>query len=191
MGQRSDERFQRSLERGRLGELLTVSWLQSRGCGVVPCYDFCGSNGEKAPRLQFKDNGLVIPDLDVCSNGKRWWLEVKTYRAPAWNARNRCLVHGITSRLRKQYDLVSVATGTDVLIAVLEVESGVLLAAQLGLLEDWPCMCAGCRAGKECTIGWRGIKAGSYWPRASMAERVRFDDAQMAPIRSAWTEAAA
>jgi hypothetical protein len=48
----------RMFERGRRGEFLVAKLLQSRGWGVVPCYDYSGSDGKKAPRLMFERRAL-------------------------------------------------------------------------------------------------------------------------------------
>jgi hypothetical protein len=191
--------FEEALELGNMGERLVVALLQSRGCGVIPSYDFSGKHGEKAPRLTFKGFGLVIPDLDVCKTGTRKWLEVKTYRGPADNRRYKTKVHGIPKRLADDYAAVEAQTATPIYIAVLELDSGELLVARQSILTIWPCQCRGCAG----AAGWCGapIKRGVYWPRDNdpsadpprrgMSLLHRFSDDELRPIRDRWPRLAA
>lgn len=176
--------FSEALAFGRMGELLVSRWAQESGCGVLPCYDFSGSDGAKAPRLMFKGGGLVIPDLDLCRDGRRWWLEVKTYHGPAINRRRKCEVHGIPDRLFASYAAVEVASGTPVYLAVLELDSGTLLVASLSSLSplSFGCQCGCLEGAGTCRAP---IKRGRYWPRTSMSARHHFTSEELAPIRAA------
>lgn len=181
--------FAEALAFGRMGELMVSEWAQRSGCGVLPCYDFSGSDGAKAPRLMFRGGGLVIPDLDLCRDGRRWWLEVKTYHGPAYNRRKRCDVHGFPDRLFQSYSNVEKASGTPVYVAVLELDSAALLVASLSSLapHSFGCQC-GCLDGASCRAP---IKRGRYWPRSRMSERHRFSETEMAPIRETHARRAA
>jgi hypothetical protein len=177
--------FHEAVEFGRLGECFVVAWLQTRGYGVIPSYEYTGKNGEKAPRLLFQNAALTIPDLDVCKAGARSWLEIKTYHGPAVNTRRGALVHGIPSRLARDYSAVEKETGTPVFIVVLELDVGALLASRLATLTPmWPCTCAYCeqRGPGPCQSP---IKEGVYWPRAAMQRLHRFSDSDLKDIRAA------
>jgi len=176
--------FEAQLALGNMGELLVSRWLQSQGCGVLPGYDFSGGDGEKAPRLHFSDGGKVIPDLDVCRSGGRFWVEVKTFWAPAHNRSRGMMVHGVKARLLNEYAEVERATGTPVFVFVLEVESGVLLSAALKSINrvGFACQCGGCRQGRCFSVP----RAARYWPRSAMAPRHQFSEAEMSPLRTDW-----
>lgn len=151
------------------GEMIVAAWLKFRGNGIIPSYDYTGTNGDKAPRLVFQSGGLVIPDLDVCHNGNRAWFEVKTYHGPAENKRHNCLVHGVEKRLYDDYLKVEKETGSTVYIVILEYKSGELLIARLRKIETlWPCQCSACAANKPQRCQGIGIKRGIYWPRSEM-----------------------
>ena len=179
----------RSLALGHAGERLVVSFLNARGSGVIPSYDFTGSDGQKAPRLMFSAHGLVIPDLDVSKDGIRSWLEVKTYHGPARNEREDCLVHGIERRLFDQYLGVEQATGTPVWIGVLEYLSGEFLIARLRSLKNvWPCMCPPCRNAAPRHCYSRGVQNGMYWPKRDMQLLHVFSDDDLVEIRTLATK---
>ncbi|MFN7134036.1 MAG: hypothetical protein ACK4N5_18305 [Myxococcales bacterium] len=178
--------FESRLELGRLGERLVVEFLKSRRSGVVPSYDYTGSDGNKAPRLQFATFGLIVPDLDVCREGTRQWLEVKTYAGPAWNRRRKTLVHAIPARLFADYVAVEKQSGSPVWIAVLELSSGELLVVRLAALDEpqsWGCECRAC-SGQEIGSCFAPMKRGRYWRRDAMKLLHTFTDAELQPLRS-------
>jgi hypothetical protein len=192
--------FDLALLVGNEGEKLVASFLKSRGAGIIPSYDFTGSDGSKAPRLMFEKRGLVIPDLDVCKEGvERIWIEVKTYHGPALNVRHNRSVHGITGRLFSDYQRVERESGTKVAIAVLEYESGALLYARQSSLTLLTCDCKRCAGAKPalyscqcppCSSGQPGqcfapIRSGVYWPRSSMSIWHTFNEHDLRPIRDA------
>jgi hypothetical protein len=184
--------FETGLAKGQLGEKLVASWLQGRGWGIVPLYDYSGRYGDRAPSLQFKANGHVLPDLDACRDGRRVWCEVKTYRSAAFNRSMEALVHGIPRRLFDAYSLVGAQSGSPVFIFVLEVESGELLVAKQSEIKLIPCQCGGCKLGGRCYVRDEkgGIHAGVYWRREDMTPAHQFTDDDMREIRAAWKAAA-
>jgi hypothetical protein len=191
---RREEEFRVSVDFGRMGERLVARWLQSRGWGVVPSYDYTGSNGDKAPRLMFETHGFSVPDLDACKDGARRWLEVKAYHGPGENERLRSAgkdarVHAIIKRHFNQYLEVERQTGTAVVLAILELDSGVLLKADLARLSRlvMGCQCQPCegRAEGRCRAP---IKNGVYWPRAAMFPWHQFGPVELRPIRQAHAE---
>jgi hypothetical protein len=181
--------FEQALSHGNLGEVVVSDFLKSSGAGVIASYDYSGADN-KAPRLMFKSKGLVLPDLDVCKEGTRFWLEVKTYHGPAHNRKHNTLVHGITRRLFDQYAEVSTQTGTPVFVAIVELDSGALLVADLKKLSPlWPCQCGGCKTEHGmCWVKSPGIKRGVYWARDLMVPKHMFAAAQIAHIRAAHAE---
>lgn len=181
MGKRGN--FEQRIARGRIGETMVAEWLKGRGWGVIPSYDFTGSDGCKAPRLMFEAHGLVIPDLDTCRDGKRCWCEVKTYRGPYFNRRLRCDIHGIPSGLFHDYLQVENQSGCPVYLFVLEVDSACLLAARLSSIQTHGCMCRGCATSNPCRAP---IKRGLYWPRSEMWGLHQFGDDNMLPLQEAW-----
>ena len=172
--------FEKNLLMGRAGELAVARFLQQKGFGVIPCYDYSGPGGAKAPRLQFATNGFAIPDLDVCKEGKRLWVEVKTYRAAAMNRKLGELVHGIESRLFRHYMVVREHTGSPVWIAILERDTRDLVVADMSALKTYPCMCQGCKNKTGCTAE---IRDGIYWKRADMFVRARNMTLKLEPPR--------
>jgi hypothetical protein len=178
--------FEETLARGRLGERLVVDFLKREGCGVIPSYEYSGPDGDKAPRLMVHGApGFIVPDIDVCKAGQRFWVEVKTYRGPATNKRRECLVHAIPRRLVEHYRAVQELTGTPVVVLVLEVCSGALLTRRLDHPGTWPCECRPCERGSPWSC-YAEIRRGIYWRRDSMALRHSFSDAEMAEIRERW-----
>lgn len=173
------KKFDDAMAIGRLGEELVTAWMQRRGAGVIPSY--AASIDAKAPKMLFSSSSLVLPDLDVCSFGHRFWVEVKTYRGPARNRKRGCYVHGFDRRLHMQYLDVARTSGCPVLLTVVEVMSGALLAAPLETLSVWGCECAGCQDEDEC-IADRHI----YFRRDDMRILDMLDDSTMEPIRLKW-----
>ena len=177
--------FDRRRELGRLGERLVSRYLQSAGFGVLPSYEYSGAGDNKAPRLQFIDRGLVVPDLDCARAGSRVWLEVKTYERAVFN-RSRCAdVHGIHRRHHAHYLQVEAATGSPAWVLILEVETGALLAGKIAELPWFDCQCGGCRAGGRCRVP-RGPQV--YVDRQELRQIHAFAPAAMLALRRAWRE---
>ena len=92
----------------------------ARGWFVVPSYDYTGAEEEKAPRLQGLAEEFVIPDLDVCRNGVRKWIEVKTKGKPSPTRMTQRQEHGIAKRHWNSYWRVQEISGTEVWLAIYE-----------------------------------------------------------------------
>ncbi len=181
--------FQDHVERGRMGERLVCGWMKSQGWGVIPTYEYTGEGGDKAPKLMFESRGLVIPDLDVMRDGGRHWCEVKTYYHAPKNHLMGLPVHGIEQRLLDEYTDVQEASGCQVLLAVLEVQTGDLLMQSLlrFLNGSRPCDC-GCALGRRCRAPLKnGPKNGRYYPRKNFKPVASFTDREMIKIRAAWS----
>ena len=163
--------FAMQRELGLAGEKMVAGFLQSRGAGVVASYDFSGSDGDKAPRMMFQAYGRIIPDLDVSRGGERFWVEVKTYWHAPPNRRIGFPVHGIRRRHRENYLDVQKQSGTTVLLAILEVQSGQLLVRRLDALRIYDCQCRTCVRG---TVPNHNVYFGrhdfSLWHQFSVVE---------------------
>jgi hypothetical protein len=150
--------------RGAAREKLVAAWLQERGWHVIPSYDYAGSDGEKAPKLQGFREGHPVPDLDVARGGVRKWVEVKSKSySPFWG-KGQCHVHGIDLPLLQHYQTVEQITGTDCWIAIYEEDTGSLLCQSLSEL------------GKPMSTGTDGRgKRIAYWRRDSFLLLHAFD----------------
>jgi hypothetical protein len=126
----------RMFERGRRGEFLVARLLQSRGWGVVPCYDYSGSDGKKAPRLMFERRALPIPDLDVVKCGKRCWVEVKVKARPDFTRITQTWDHGIPLRLLVSYRWVERESGCLVWLFIVEEKNRIIRYSALSALGD-------------------------------------------------------
>lgn len=179
--------FERQLSLGHRGERIIENVLLTRGAGVIRSYAYLSEGDDKAPRLHFLSGGYVLPDLDVCRESGRIWVEVKTLWAPARNRTFNCLVHGFKARLRSQYLEVQKRSGAPVWIVVLEVESGDVLLARLDSLPTIPCLCGVCRQhpsrpGRRCLIYFNRNKFSCI---ANVTATAEFNS-----LKSEWREAA-
>lgn len=160
-----DTAFAEKLIQGRAGEAVVTRWLQEHGYGVIPSYDFTGSDGDVAPRLKFLRRSLIVPDLDICRDGKRCWCEVKHYDHAAFNYSKQIYVHGIKRRHYRDYIQVQVQTGCQVFLAIVERQTGAILIGRLDELPWFACQCLPCSLGlPECNAP---IKKSIYCDRAA------------------------
>lgn len=161
-------RDKEEFKRGRNGEQLSAAWLQSSGWYVIPSYDFAGEDGDKAPKMMGPLAGYVLPDLDVCRDGKRFWCEVKTKDEPTFTRITGQHEHGMSLRLFRQYKQVERHTGNKVFVFVYEEKSRWLLCRPLGE-EKGP----GVRIYNGERMGPGGM---IFWPRFSFREVHRFPE---------------
>lgn len=122
-------------KKGDAGQREVARWFQRRGCHITPSYDYSGDNGDKAPKMQGFYTSYVIPDLDISRDGKRKWIEVKTYERPTFTRMTGRNEHGICLRHWKHYREVERITGTKVILCINEKCSGELLFASLDRLS--------------------------------------------------------
>jgi hypothetical protein len=148
--------------RGRAGEQVVAAWLQERGWYVIPSYDYCGEDGNKAPKLMGLRTSYPVPDLDVARNGVRRWVEVKTKTAASLFRKTNSLDHGIEHRLYESYLRVAAETGTECWIAVYETSTGDLLCQRLTELGE----------PRKSTMNGAPM---AYWPRARFSVLHTFD----------------
>lgn len=175
-------KFEKQLMLGRLGEKLISDWLICNGYGLIPSYEYTGKDGNKTPRLQFEKKKLVIPDIDVCKNGNRFWLEVKTMHISPINRRMNANVHGIKEKLYRDYLEVERTTGTSVVLGILEVKSGCFLTGELSKLKTFPCQCRACQtdAPEFCCSP---IKNNIYFLRDDLQVKHQFQDGRIQEIK--------
>ena len=112
---------------GRLGEIVASREFKRDGFGVIASFKFSGESDDEAPAIDIEDRREIVPDLDLCKQGQRFWVEVKTYAEPAWNRRYGCRVHGILVRHFDNYVAVEERTGSSVFLAINELDSGLLI----------------------------------------------------------------
>ena len=148
--------------RGRAGEQIVAEWLKRRDCYVIPSYDYGGEDGDKAPKLQGLWTGYPVPDLDVCRNGNRFWVEVKTKREATFTRITGTYDHGINFRLVQHYRTVQAISGCPCWIFIYEEVSSWLLGQLLDIL------------GEPRTATSLGTRM-AYWPRASFRELEQID----------------
>lgn len=121
--------------KGHEGELIVSDELKRRGYFVIPSYDYSGENDDKAPRMHGTAASLVLPDLDVCKDGRRVWVEVKTKEEATFHRNTQRLEHGISQRHYRDYKEVEKVSGCDVYLAVYEIKTGDVLMAKLSNLS--------------------------------------------------------
>lgn len=107
---------------GRTGEQRVARFLQERGYFVIPSYDYSGEDNNKAPKMQGAKTAYVIPDLDVCREGRRRWVEVKTKTRADFTRVTGRLEHGLQRAHFDAYISVQQQTGCEVSIAILELQ---------------------------------------------------------------------
>ncbi len=123
-----------SFLRGRRGEQIVKRWLQKRGWYIIDSYDYCGVDGDKAPRMQSITSRLVIPDLDIAKDGIRRWAEVKAKYQPLTWRKTGELQHGIDLRHYNDYRQVQRITGAHVWLFIVEEKTQLILAESLDKL---------------------------------------------------------
>lgn len=120
-------------KQGKSGEKLLAQLFKERGWYVIPSYDYV-SEDEKAPQMQGLLKGLIIPDLDICRDGERRWIEVKTYSEPSFYKKKQEWQHGIKKRHWDSYREVERISGTPVWIYIYQLSDGRVYAQLQHLL---------------------------------------------------------
>ena len=88
-------------------------YLQSRGWGVLPVYDYSGDE-DKAPKMHRVGGGLVLPDLFAARRGTSCWVEAKRKTRTDLHRITNTVETGIPLRLYRQYEQVRDESGIDV-----------------------------------------------------------------------------
>lgn len=174
---------------GRLGEQLGQRLLRQLGAGVIASFKFSGENDNEAPALEFHNERVTLPDYDVSLKGRRFWLELKTYKEPQWNRAHRCMVHGVPTRLIEQYERSEKETGTPVYLGVLEVSSGALLVSEEPISKIEPrytCLCGCENRDEECDYRRKWGKGYPQWyfRRDSFREWSRLEGDALAKLQA-------
>jgi hypothetical protein len=154
--------------RGSAAEKRVARWLQERGWHVIPSYDYAGSDGEKAPKLQGFHEGYPVPDLDVCRSGIRKWVEVKSKSYSPWWGIGGYHVHGVDFSLFQHYQTVEILSGTECWIAIYEEDTRQLLCQSLR------------RLGPPDSIGTVYGKRMANWNRRKFRYLHTFDESEVA-----------
>lgn len=141
--------FEKNLEFGRIAEEEVKDFLVKSGYFVINSYDFTGSNGDKAPRMEGLPGKYVIPDLDASKDGRRIWVECKHYTVAAFNKTREMFVHGIKRKHYNHYKKVEKESGCPVYLFIKEKgkqlpsgeieETNVLLIQKLKNLKSYGC----------------------------------------------------
>lgn len=128
--------FQQKAEfqKGRTFERFVAKLLKERGCYVVLSADYNGEDENKTPRLHGQTMGLVLPDLDVSKDGRRFWVEVKWKNQATLYRALKVLEHGINKRLYEHYLQVQTITGCPVWLFFCEDNSREILFGRLDQL---------------------------------------------------------
>lgn len=171
---------------GRLGEVAAANEFRSDGYGVIASYKYNGKDTE-APALELSDRREILPDLDTCKAGRRRWIEIKTYAQAIWNRTLGIHVHGITCRHFENYVAVELETGSEVWLAINELDSGLLVISSkpISAMRRYGCLC-GC--GSDPNIRHRVTQRNPvpewYFDRADFWSRYRFKDKTIERLRS-------
>jgi hypothetical protein len=121
--------------RGREAEQTVAALLKDRGWYVIPSYDYSGPDGERAPKMQGAQDGVVLPDLDIAKRGsRRKWAEVKAKAAPSWTCLTQTMDHGIGYRKWCHYRRIESETGCEVWLFIIEEDTQLLLVESLDVL---------------------------------------------------------
>lgn len=106
--------------KGDVSQRLCTDFFKRRGWYVIPSYDYHGGD-EKPPRMDGPGGAFCLPDLDVCRNGTRRWVEVKYKKRATWYRNGRQLEHGINLWLfNHHYKRVCEQSGDELYIAIHE-----------------------------------------------------------------------
>jgi hypothetical protein len=170
---------------GRIGEEVAARELRRDGFGVIASFKFSGNDSE-APAIEFDACREIVPDLDVCQRGDRFWIEVKTYKTWWPNHVHRIDVHGVLVRHYDNYVAVERRTGSKVFLAINELRSGYLIVSDVPLsqMERYACLC-GCKSNPSLhRPSIRNPRAQWYFNRADFTSRYRFDTKTIDLLRS-------
>lgn len=130
---------------------------------MVPSYDYSGEGGDKAPRMSGASGFLVIPDLDVCRNGHRFWCEVKTKGAATLHRLTGVYEHGFSMRHYQDYLRVQRQSGCQVVLFIVEQHTGAIRSRKLSELPP-PRVYEGDLMGRGGMV---------FWPRDCFVVRNR------------------
>ena len=172
---------------GRIGEMVAAHAFRCDGFGVICSFKISSESDDEAPTIELENRREILPDLDISKRGERAWVEVKTFKSAAWNRTMKCHVHGVARRLFDNYVAVEDQTGSDVYLAVNELDAGMLIMSNrpLSAMQKYSCLC-GCGGDvtkhRESGHGVRGPQW--YFDRDTFTARYRFSDSTLEFLRS-------
>jgi hypothetical protein len=105
---------------GLVGEKEIVRILQQYGAYVIPQYNYAEDDEFKGPRMHGGEDELILPDLDVCRQGSRIWVEVKTKSDMNLHRISGDYVHGFNRKHYAHYLNVEQASGNEVWVIFIE-----------------------------------------------------------------------
>lgn len=117
---------------GRGGEMAVKKWLMGFGLSVVPTGMI--ENGG-APVLEGWARNCVLPDLQVFGDTLRGWVEVKTKSRATRYRKTGEWEHGLKLSNWDDYLRVEARTGLSAFLAILELETNIVLLASMSLLN--------------------------------------------------------
>ena len=120
---------------GRTGEKRVADELEGRGFFVIPSYDYTGSDGNKAPKMRRGNEHIIVPDLDVCVVGARYWVEIKSKSTASLYRNTQTWEHGIDRPHWDAYKRIQIESGNRVFLCILEKDTGKMLMASIDKLE--------------------------------------------------------
>lgn len=165
MGQAVAFRESPEFLRGRDAEQRVARVFQQRGWFVIPSYDYCGEDGNKAPKAQGVSDGIILPDLGIAQRGIMKWVEVKAKSCPTFTIKAHSYDHGIGLRKWTHYKRCQHETGCHVFLCIIEENSQMLLLERLDTL------------GEGRTYTGNKMDAGGmiFWPRLKFGIRIKLD----------------
>jgi hypothetical protein len=147
--------FDEKKEVARGYEKALASWYQRKfGAHVLPTYDYSGLQDDKAPRLIGIDDGIVIPDLLVCCDGKTVWVECKWKSHADFNRKRQIRVTGISARHYEHYTRVKLISGCRVMLMFLHIAEEEMRGGEIDSLPAISHRYDGLKMGRGGMIFW-------------------------------------
>jgi len=108
-----------------------VRELQRYGAYIIPQYNYAENDDFKGPRMHGEGDELVLPDLDVCRNRVRIWVEVKTKTIADLHYKTGDYVHGFNRKHYEHYRQVEAESGNEVWVVFIGRTSREVLCGRL------------------------------------------------------------
>ena len=116
---------------GLSGEKEIGELLKKHGAYIIPKYEYNESNDNKGPGMHGISDELILPDLDVCKNRTRVWVEVKTKTECTLHDKTGDFLHGFKKRHYDDYLRVEATSGNEVWVVFIERTTGRILCGRL------------------------------------------------------------
>jgi hypothetical protein len=118
---------------GRGGEQLIKRWLRRHGFYVLPAADIATVG---APAFDGPHEIVIVPDFLAARGGASRFVELKTKTRATFYRKGRSWQHGMRLAHWRAYQQVEELTGSPCFLAVLELESGLVLMQSIQHLGD-------------------------------------------------------